>query len=149
MRVQETRVKEIMTSPVITIHRDASLEEAEALMEEHTVRRLPVIDDKGRLVGIISRGDLREAEAVKAVVNPYAPEAAELNLSVEEVMTPDPITISPDAPVWRAAELLMEHKIGGIPVLDEDNMLCGIITESDILRLIVDAWRTSREEEEK
>ncbi len=149
MRVQETRVEEIMTSPVITIHQDASLEEAEALMEEHAVRRLPVVDDNGHLVGIISRGDLREAEAVKAVVNPYAPEADELNLSVAEVMTPDPITISPEAPVWRVAELLMKHKIGGIPVLDENDTLCGIITESDVLRLIVDAWRTSREEEEK
>ena len=149
MRVQETRVEEIMTSPVITIHQDASLEEAEALMEEHAVRRLPVVDDHGHLVGIISRGDLREAEAVKAVVNPYAPEADELNLSVAEVMTPDPITISPEAPVWRVAELLMKHKIGGIPVLDENDALCGIITESDVLRLIVDAWRTSREEEEE
>ncbi len=147
MQVQETRVREIMSSPTIVIHQDATLEEAEALMEERGIRRLPVVDDDDRLVGIITQGDLREATAVQATVNPYAPEAAESWLSVSEVMTPDPITISPDAPVWRVAELLMKHKIGGIPVLDDQGALCGIITESDVLRLIVDAWRTRREGE--
>jgi len=136
-----------MSSPTIVIHQDATLEEAEALMEERGIRRLPVVDDDDRLVGIITQGDLREATAVQATVNPYAPEAAESWLSVSEVMTPDPITISPDAPVWRVAELLMKHKIGGIPVLDDQGALCGIITESDVLRLIVDAWRTRREGE--
>ncbi len=146
MHIQETLVREIMKSPVITIDQEASLAEAQALMEEHNVRRLPVVNADGRLVGIISQGDLREANALRATVNPYAPEATEDWLTVAEVMTPDPITISPDTPIWQAAELLIQHKIGGIPVLDEDGDLCGIVTTSDILRLVVSHWRVARTE---
>ncbi len=147
MQVQETRVREIMTSPAIVIHPDASITEVQALMEEHGIRRLPVVDADGRLVGIVSAGDLREAMAVQAasVVNPYAPEATEGWLTVAEIMTPDPITITPDEPIWRVAELFIEHKIGGLPVVDEQDDLLGIVTESDLLRLVVEAWRSSRQ----
>ncbi|NPA90227.1 MAG: CBS domain-containing protein [Chloroflexi bacterium] len=146
MHVQETRVREIMTSPVVVVHKDADLAEVQSLMEAHNVRRLPVVDDEGRLVGIVSQGDLREATAVQATVNPYAPEASETWLTVEEIMTPNPITITPDEPIWRVAELFIEHKIGGLPVVDEKGDLQGIVTESDVLRLVVEAWRSSREE---
>ncbi len=145
MHIQQTLVREIMSSPVVVIHEDASIEEAQALMEEHGVRRLPVVDEEGRLRGIVTEGDLREATAIKAAVNPYAPEATETWLTVAEAMTPDPITVSPDTPIWQVAELLIERKIGGVPVLDEEKSLCGIVTTSDILRLIVSRWREARE----
>lgn len=146
MHVQQTLVREIMSSPVEVIHQDATLEEAQALMEERGIRRLPVVDEEGRLVGILTQGDLREATAIKATVNPYAPEASETWLTVAEAMTPNPITVSPDTPIWQVAELLIEKKIGGVPVLDERNDLCGIVTTSDILRLVVAWWRAAREE---
>ncbi len=147
MQVQETRVREIMTSPAIVVHQNAHINEVQALMEEHGIRRLPVVDDDGRLVGIVSAGDLREAMAVIAasVVNPYAPEASEEWLTVDEIMTPNPITITPDEPIWRVAELFIRHKIGGLPVVDEQGDLLGIVTESDLLRLVAEAWRSSRE----
>ncbi len=144
MHVQETLVREIMHSPVVVITPDASIEEAQALMEEHNVRRLPVVNADGHLVGIISLGDLREAAAVKATLNPYSPEATETWLSVEEVMTPNPITVTPDTPIWQAAELMIAHKIGGLPVM-EGSQLVGIITTSDIMRLVVAHWREVRE----
>ncbi len=146
MHIQETRVREIMSSPVVVIREDATVEEAQALMEERGVRRLPVVDNEGQLVGIITEGDLREASAIKATINPYAPEATEHWLTVEEAMTPNPITVSEDTPIWQAAEILIEKKIGGLPVLDKTHSLCGIITTSDILRLIVSRWREAREE---
>ncbi len=139
MHIHQTLVQEIMSSPVVVIREDAALEEAQALMEERGVRRLPVVDEEGRLVGILTEGDLREATAIKATVNPYAPEAAESWLTVAEAMTPNPITVTPDTPIWQVAELLIEKKIGGVPVLDAQKNLCGIVTTSDILRLVV-SW---------
>lgn len=147
MHVQETLVREIMRSPVVVIEMTATIEEAQALMEEHNVRRLPVVDSEGRLVGIVSQGDLREASALKASVNPYAPEATESWLTVEEIMTPNPITVTPDTPIWQAAELMIEHKIGGLPVM-EGSRLVGIVTTSDIMRLVVAHWRAVREQGE-
>lgn len=147
MHVQETLVREIMRSPVIVVEMTATIEEAQALMEEHNVRRLPVVDSEGHLVGIVSQGDLREAAALKASVNPYAPEATESWLTVEEIMTPNPITVTPDTPIWQAAELMIEHKIGGLPVM-EGSRLVGIVTTSDIMRLVVAHWREVREQGE-
>lgn len=146
MHVQETLVREIMHSPVVVVEPTATIEEAQALMEEHNVRRLPVVDSEGRLVGIVSQGDLREASALKASVNPYAPEATEQWLTVEEVMTPNPLTVTPDTPIWQAAELMIERKIGGLPVM-EGGRLVGIVTTSDIMRLVVAHWRAIREGE--
>lgn len=148
MHVQQTLVREIMSSPAVVIHQDATLEEAQSLMEERNIRRLLVVDNDGRLVGILTEGDLREASAIKATVNPYAPEAAEPWLTVAEAMTPNPITVLPDTPIWQVAELLMEKKIGGVPVLDEEKNICGIVTTSDILRLVVTWWRTMRGEQD-
>ncbi len=147
MHVQATLVREVMSSPVIVIQEDASVEEAQALMEEHGIRRLPVLDAEGKLVGIITQGDVREATAVKATINPYAPEATEEWLTVAEAMTPHPITVTPDTPLWQVAELLIENKIGGIPVLDREGNVCGMVTTSDILKLVVDWWRSTRQEE--
>lgn len=144
MTVQETLTRQIMSSPAIAVQEDASLDEALALMEEHDIRRLPVLDAEGHLVGIVSRGDMREATAVKAAVNPYAPEAMGDWLTVAEVMTPNPITVTPETPVWQVAELMLEHKIGGLPVVDEKGQLVGLVTESDIFRLVVETWRSAR-----
>ena len=65
-------------------------------------------------------------------------------LTVAEVMTTDPITVSPETPVWQVAETMLEQKIGGLPVVDDQNNLLGIITESDIFRLVVETWRSAR-----
>jgi len=146
MRVQQTLTREIMSRPALVIQEDATLDEALALMEERRVRRLPVVDENGRLVGILSRGDVREATAVRATVNPYAPEAQADWLTVSEVMTPDPMTVSPDTPVWQVAETMLEHKIGGLPVVDSDGNLIGLVTDSDIFRLVVETWRSIRDE---
>ena len=83
-------VGEVMRTNVVTVDTRASLQEAQSLMEEHRVRRLPVLDDDGDLVGILSWGDVREATSVESskTASPYAPEAEEAWLTVWEVHTP-------------------------------------------------------------
>lgn len=128
-------VRNWMTKPVITIDADECLEQARALMNEHRVRRLPVLK-KDRLVGILTRSDV-EAELGRSFGLAIERMREALMKTAEEVMTPAPITVAPDDQFERACTIMMERKISGIPVV-EDGHLVGMITETDIFRAIVD-----------
>lgn len=125
-----------MSKNVVTVQVDQTLPEAHALMKEHKVRRLPVL--KGdKLVGIVTLGDLREASPSDAT----SLSIFELNyllaqLTIESIMTRDPLTVSPQTSLTEAAKLMLHHKVGGLPVLEND-ALAGIITETDIFRAFV------------
>lgn len=140
-------VSEVMTRNVIVIDPLASLEEAQALMEEHGVRRLPVVDEEGELVGILSWGDVREATSAQAAAaNPLAPDAEEQWLTVWEAMTRDPVVVTPQTSLADAVELMLNRKIGCLPVVQglrgpERRRLVGIVTETDIFRLALAEWR--------
>lgn len=140
-------VSEVMTKDVITVDVLATLDEARTLMEEHEVRRLPVVDDEGELVGIVTRGDVREATSVEAATtNPFAPEAEEEWLTVWEVMTKDPIVVTPGTSLIDVLELMLANKIGCLPVVESltgtgRRRLTGIVTETDIFRLVLRDWR--------
>ena len=135
--MKQELVKDWMTPDVITIKGSTSLPDAHQLMILKKIRRLPVVDDEGALVGIITLGDVRGAEASPAT----SLSVWELNyllakLKVEQFMTPKPTTIAPDTSIGAAAKLMLEKKISGLPVL-ENGKLTGIITESDIFRMVV------------
>jgi len=140
----KTLVGDIMSHPPIVIEPEATLKEAEALMEEERIRRLPVVDAEGRLIGIVSRSDVREGLSVSLAGNPYAPDAEEHWLTVADVMTAEVVTVTPETPLWQAAELMLKHKIGGLPVVEGDEVV-GMITESDIFKLLVQQWRNEME----
>lgn len=134
-------VRDWMTSPVITITPDTSLPDACELIRKHSIRRLPVVDKKGHLIGIVTRGDLRGAQPSEATTLSIW----ELNyllskLKIKQIMTKDPITIRDDASIRYAAKLMSDFKVSGLPVLDKNDNLVGIITESDIFRLVVKSW---------
>lgn len=133
-------VKEWMTPEVITVTPDTPLPEAHRLMSEHQIRRLPVVRD-GQLVGMVTRGDVREAEPSDATTLSIW----ELNyllakLKINSVMTKAVITTVPDATIAEAAWLMLENKISGLPVVDAQGKIVGVITESDIFRLVVQEW---------
>jgi CBS domain-containing protein len=105
-------------------------------MEKYNIRRLPVIN-KGKLVGIVTRGDIREAQASDATTLSIY----ELNYLLDrtlakDFMAYDPITVAADAPIGEAARRMVQHKIGGLPVV-EYGELVGIITETDLCRLLI------------
>jgi CBS domain-containing protein len=92
--------------------------------------------DRGNLVGIVTLGDVREAEPSNATsLSIFELHYLLSKLTVDKIMTRDPLTISPNANVREAARLMLDHKIGGLPVMEE-NRLVGIITESDIFRVL-------------
>ncbi len=136
MAVRRHLIKDWMTPDPITICPETTLPEANRLMKECGIRRLPVVDN-GRLVGIITLGDVREASPSNATsLSIYELNYLISRLTVGTVMTQDPITITPDTTIEAAARLMLEHKIGGLPVVDGTRVV-GIITESDIFRLLI------------
>jgi CBS domain-containing protein len=135
--MERTRVRDIMTSPAITVSPDMTVPAASALLRKHNIRHLPVVQDN-RLIGIVSRGDLREASA-RAADNS---DSYELNfmlsrLTVGKLMTRKVQTITSEALIVHAAELMTTHKIAGLPVIEPDGSVVGIVTESDLLQLLV------------
>lgn len=130
-----------MTREVITINSDMTLPEAHRLMTDHKIRRLPVIDN-GRLVGIVTLGDVREAEPSSATsLSIWEVNYLLAKLKIGEIMTPKPLTISAEETIGQAARLMLEKKVSGLPVVDEKQHVIGIITESDIFRLVVQEWQ--------
>jgi len=131
-------VRNWMTQDVITVKLNTTLPEAHQIMMDEEIRRLPVVDDEGILIGIVTLGDVRGAQPSPAT----SLSIWELNyllssLNVEKIMTPQPMTIEPDATIGAAARTMLEHRVSGLPVVEADGKLAGIITESDIFSMVV------------
>ncbi len=138
-------VRDWMTPDPICVTPDTTLPEAHKLMTDRRIRRLPVVKD-GQLVGIVTRGDLRGAQPSEAT----SLSIFELNylvsrLTLDQIMTRDPLTIRPDETIFDAARLMLQNKIAGLPVV-KDGKVVGILTESDIFRMIVRLWEREAEE---
>jgi CBS domain-containing protein len=144
--MERTHVRDIMTSPAIVVTPDTTLPTANAIMKDKRIRHLPVVEN-GRLVGIVSRGDLREA-SISASINADQYELHFMlnRLTVGKLMARKVFTITPDAPVMHAAKLMTEHKIAGLPVVAADGLVIGIVTESDLLKMLVRKLRETEEQ---
>jgi len=139
-KMKQELIKDWMTPEVITVQPETPLPEAHHLMTEHKIRRLPVMK-KGDLVGIITRGDVREAEPSDATsLSIWEVNYLLSKLQIEQIMTRNPLTIGQEATIAEAAQVMLEHKISGLPVVDGRGQLVGIITESDIFRMVVRKW---------
>lgn len=131
-------VKDWMTPNPITVEPETTLPAAYHVMKLNDIRRLPVVDSQGRVVGIVTMGDIREARPKQsAVLNLWELHSLAASLEVQDFMTPHPVTVTPETPIRKAAEFMLQHKVGGLPVV-EGGRLVGIITDSDIFRLLVE-----------
>lgn len=138
--MKQELVKDWMTRDVVTITPDTTLPDAHRLMDEKGIRRLPVLKDD-RLVGIVTRGDVRGAEPSSATsLSIWELHYLLAKLTITEVMTRNPITISQDATIGKAAQVMLDSRISGLPVVDSGGKVVGIITESDIFRMVVQRW---------
>lgn len=127
-----------MSTPAITISPDTQLSEALALMHEHTIRRLPIVDDHGTVCGIITDGDIRGADVMRATGMNLLEIATMLRHTVVyDVMTPQPITVTEHTPLRDAAVVMLDNKVGGLPVVNARSEVVGILTESDLFEALV------------
>ncbi len=139
-------VRDWMSANAVTISPDNVLPDAEKLMVGKMIRRLPVLDH-GHLVGIVTYGDIRNARPSNInSLNLWELTYLVTQLKVSEIMTRHPITVSPDAAIGKAAQVMLNNMISGLPVVDDDVVLVGIVTECDIFRLVVKDW-VARESE--
>ena len=128
-------VQDYMSHPPIVISAKTPVSEALKMMRERTIRRLPVVDSSGRLVGIVSDRDLLHAEPSPATsLSIWEITYLLGKITVEQVMTRDVLTVGPATPVEDAAQIMVDRKIGGLPVVTGDRVL-GVITETDIFRV--------------
>ena len=143
--MERMRVRDIMTANPVVIEPNITVPAATAVMRQHKIRHLPVVEN-GRLVGMISLGDLREA-SMSASINADQYELHFMldRLTVGKLMTRKVHTVTPDAFLVHAAELMTENKIAGLPVVDEKGGVVGIVTESDLLRTLVTKLREAEE----
>ena len=132
-------ISKSMTSKVITTRPGATLLEARELLKTHKIRHLPVIGDDKRLVGIITDRDIRSALPA-AFYRDDCPDPAGADytqLTVGDVMTPDPMAISPQDTIEDALLQIQKMRVGAFPVVDDDGYLKGIISVRDLLRAFI------------
>jgi acetoin utilization protein AcuB len=125
-RDDQVIVRNWMTTKVVTINKEASIQESLALMKQASVRHLPIVDEDGILIGWVTDADLRGVLIASMLEE----------LTLEDVMIRKPFTAYPEMPLEEAARLVLENRIGGLPVLDEGK-LAGVITVVDIMSAFI------------
>ena len=125
------KVVDVMTKDPLTVTPNETVGQADEIMNTNNIRQLPVVEGKD-LVGIITDRDIRSFLSGSLLKSPEAREKA-LNTEIGEIMTTEPITVSPEDDLQEAVELLIEEKFGGIPVVDKSAGLVGIVTYMDVL----------------
>jgi CBS domain-containing protein len=151
--VEELKVRDIMQPDVITVGPEATVRELAAILAEHKISGVPVVDESGDVLGMVSESDviLQDAEFrfpyyiqfLESVI--YLQSFAKFEerfrktfgTKVAEVMSDDPVKISPDASIYEAATLMADRKVNRLPVLEEGGLV-GIITRGDIVRAIAE-----------
>jgi acetoin utilization protein AcuB len=132
-------VSRSMTRKVISVYAETGVFKAQELMAANHIRHLPVVEPDGRLIGIVTDRDIRSAlpyEFFKQ--HPSAEEKRKFSkLQIKDIMSRDPITISPTYTIQDALLMIQDAKVGALPVVDEDNKLKGIISVRDLLRTFI------------
>lgn len=132
-------VQNWMTTDVVSVGPDTSLLKVGKLMKDHHIRRIPVVDENGQVVGIISDRDVRDASPSKATtLDMYEMHYLLAELKAKNIMTAKPITVKPTDTVEQAALIMLDNKVGGLPVVDDNSKLVGIISDHDVFKALVD-----------
>ncbi len=141
------QVKNIMTKDVFTLNQLESLSAAKDLMDLARIRHIPIVDDQGKFVGLLTHRDILAATiSGLAGIDRETQDEIESGIPIREIMQTDVVTVGAELSLKEAARLLLEEKYGCLPVVCEEK-LCGIITEADFLRLTIDLMEAVEPEE--
>lgn len=136
------RVSDVMSTAIICVDSLTTVPEAQHLMKVRQIRRLPVIDD-GQLVGIVTLGDVRGAlPSEVTTLNRTEQEYLMKQVKVSRIMQENVLTATPETTLVEAAKLMVKHKIGGLPVVNSEGHVIGMVTESDIFNAFVKLFDT-------
>ena len=127
-----------MTTEVATVDEDTSMMKASIIMKEKKIRCLPVVEERGKLVGIVSDRDLRDAAPSKATtLDVYELNYLLSSMKIKDIMSKNLVVVKPDETVEFAAILMIENKISSLPVVNNNDELIGIITQTDIFKVLI------------
>ena len=136
------RVKDVMTTRVVAVHTSASFKEMAARLRQHRVSAFPVVDDDGKVIGVVSEADLLAKEVMEGghedrrrrpgILHRKEQEKA-AGTTAADLMTKPPATVGPDDLVTHAARLMYERRVKRLPVVDDDGKLVGIVSRTDVL----------------
>ncbi len=132
-------VSESMATDLITVEAEATLAEAKGLMQSHNIRHLPVVDKEGKLLGIVTDRDMRDAQPSSLLDSVAYKRTYEqvMQYQVKDIMTRDPLTISVYYTLQDTLLVMGKKKVGALPVIDEDGYLKGIMSTRDLLQSFV------------
>ncbi len=138
MNTPPTTVSDVMTRKIVTVTEQDVLEDAEQGMQRLRFRHLPVVDKRGKLVGLLSHGDL--LHAASSFLSDHEEERNKVILQqpVRRVMQHEVLTVAPEDSLIQAGKLLYESKIGCLPVVDAEGALLGMLTKSDFIRVALE-----------
>ena len=132
-------IREWMATAVISAKEDASMLKVSKLMKEHGIKRVPVVDDEMKLIGIVSDRDIKEASPSKATTLDIHELSYLLSeLKIKDIMTKEPVSVSPMDTIEQVALIMLEKKLTGLPVVDWEKKLVGMITEADIFKIFTE-----------
>jgi CBS domain-containing protein len=133
-------VRDVMTKSVVAVSKDASFKEMAVMLRARRISAFPVLDDAGRVVGVVSEGDLLVKEAVQAdgtslfaALRHLREDDKAAGITAGDLMTEPAITVGPDAPVEEAARLMYDRRVKRLPVVNVAGRLLGIISRVDVL----------------
>jgi CBS-domain-containing membrane protein len=132
MTAMKTSVKEIMTTQVVAVKLGASFKEMAAALRENRISAFPVVDDDGRVIGVVSEADLLAKEVLIAMLHRREQGKAD-GLTARDLMTHPAVTVTPDDSVEQAARLMYTLQVKRLPVIDHDGRLVGIVSRTDVL----------------
>lgn len=135
------QVSDIMSRNPITIYPETPVTEAQIIMKREKIHRLPVVDRQARMLGIVSEKDLLSVSpSAASTLDMYEMTALLAKIQVQSAMTKRVISVHEDTLVEDAARLLADNDIGGLPVVNRENVVIGMVTESDLFRLFIDMF---------
>lgn len=136
----EGNVSKIMVTDVVALDRNASLGIAKDIMDQRRLRHFPVVEN-GNVVGVVSQRDLFRASLASMLGYEERTKKAFLdNLSIKGIMSDSPITVTADTRISEAARLMVEKKVGCLPVVDGKRLI-GLVTETDFLKVLAGGWK--------
>jgi acetoin utilization protein AcuB len=132
-------VKHWMSTDVVSLTPDRSMMKASKLMKDKNISRLPIVDESGTLIGIVSDRDIKDASPSKATtLDMHELYYLLSDIKLKDIMTKNPMTITAEDTVEKAAVMMLENNFGGLPVVDENKKLVGIITDTDVFRVMTE-----------
>lgn len=134
-------VKDIMTPNVVTVNQNSSLLELKNLMDDHNLRRIPVVNDAGQVVGIVTNSDVSMASPTDAsTLSRYEASYLLSRIKVKDVMTHSVKTVYDTAGLEDVADIMYHDRINSVPVMDSGNNLAGIVTDTDVFRALAEIF---------